>query len=95
MPCITTQGTGGSVLLQPGLYNFVVVGKRIGNAPFVISISTMTPPAAIRYQLVRAIEFEFTAVRMLTQETELNVSIQRNDTVLNLNVEATLVIERL
>lgn len=94
--CITTQGSNGYIRLQRGLYKFIVTGERENvGLGLDISIKTVTPDATVRSFAVRDLAFDFTAIRMLTEDTDLNIFIQKVIGTPNLNVEATLVIERL
>jgi len=97
MPNITSQGTSGSVQLPAGLYKFIVVGHRpsSGNIPFELMINSTTN--SIRRQVITTSEFDLTAVKLWGRETVLTISISliSRSGVNDLNLQITLIIERL
>jgi hypothetical protein len=99
-PCLSEEGSAGSILLIRGLYKFIVIGT-CSNPTAIPDIFLYTTSVFRRYT-IRTPEFDFTTATMIDGDAEIRLGAQRTDrseatgtATNNLNIEATLIIERL
>lgn len=103
-PVVSTQGSFVYIRLQPGLYKFHVVGKCIDpnkgriNCNVHIKRKKLPSDEYVRTCSVTGFstsDFDFTTFLKVTTESDFKLEVYHSELALQLNIEATIIIDRL